>query len=104
MLKDIGNIMKLQKDFKNMQKKLKKAEADAQSPDGLVRATVNGEFELISLKIDKQLLVNDDTSGLEKTIVSTINKAISLSKEYAAKEMGKMTGGLNIPGLDKFLK
>jgi DNA-binding YbaB/EbfC family protein len=104
MLKDIGNMLKLQKDLKNVQKALKKAESIADSPDGLISATVNGEFNLVSLKIDEQLLDKSNKQKLERDIVSTINKAVEFSKEYAAKEMGKLTGGLNIPGLDKFLK
>jgi DNA-binding protein YbaB len=50
------------------------------------------------------LLEKGNKNKLEKDIISTINKAVGFSKEYAAKEMGKLTGGMNIPGLDKFLK
>jgi len=102
MLKDIGNMLKLQREFKSVQKALKKAESKSESPDGLVKATVNGEFTLVSLSIDEQLLEKGNKQKLEKEIVSTINKAVEFSKEYAAKEMGKLTGGMNIPGLDKF--
>jgi nucleoid-associated protein EbfC len=104
MLKDIGNMLKLQKDLKAVQKSLKKAEAIADSPDGMISATVNGEFNLVSISIHEQLLDKSNKQKLEKDIVSTVNKAVEFSKEYAAKEMGKLTGGLNIPGLDKFLK
>lgn len=104
MLKDIGNMLKLQKDLKNVQKALKKAEAIADSPDGLISATVNGEFSLVSLSIDEKLLEKSNKLKLEKDIIATVNKAVEFSKEYAAKEMQKLTGGLNIPGMDKFLK
>ncbi len=104
MLKDIGQMMKLQKELKNVQKTLKKAESAAESHDGLIKATVNGEFELVSIVIDEKLLEKGSKQKLEKDIVSTVNKAVGFCKEYAAKEMGKLTGGMNIPGLDKFFK
>ena len=104
MLKDIGNMLKLQKELKSMQKALKKAESIADSADGMISATVNGEFNLVSISIDEQLLEKSNKQKLEKDIVATVNKAVEFSKEYAAKEMGKLTGGMNIPGLDKFLK
>ncbi|MFH0975623.1 MAG: YbaB/EbfC family nucleoid-associated protein [Spirochaetota bacterium] len=104
MLKDLGNMLKLQKDLKAVQKALKKAEAKAESNDGLISAVVNGEFNLVNISIDEQLLEKGNKHKLEKEIVSTINKAVASSKEYAAKEMSKLTGGMNIPGLDKFMK
>ena len=104
MLKDIGNMLKLQKELKTMQKALKKAESKAESHDGLISVTMNGEFNLVSINIDGGLLEKSNKQKLERDIVSTINKAVEYSKEYAAKEMGKLTGGMNIPGLDKFLK
>lgn len=104
MFKDIGNMMKLQKELKSMQKALKKAESKAESADGMISATVNGEFNLVSISINEQLLEKSNKQKLEKDIVSVVNKAVEFSKEYAAKEMGKLTGGMNIPGLDKFLK
>ncbi|MBN2400993.1 MAG: YbaB/EbfC family nucleoid-associated protein [Spirochaetes bacterium] len=104
MLKDLGNMLKLQKELKDVQKALKKAESTAESHDGSIKATVNGEFTLVNISIDEKLLDRSNKQKLEKDIVSTINKAVGSSKEHAAKEMGKLTGGMNIPGLDKFLK
>ena len=101
---DLGNIMKLQKDFKNMQKKLKKVETSAESADGNVKAVVNGEYKLIDLKIDPAAISEGDAKKLEKTILSTVNDAVEKSKEYAAEEMSKLTGGMNIPGLKDMLK
>lgn len=103
MFKDLGNMMKLQKELKNVQKSLKKAESSAESQDGMIRVTVNGEFNLVDINISESMLEKGNKDKLEKQIISTINKAVASAKEYAAKEMGKLTGGMNIPGLDKFL-
>ncbi|MBN2041245.1 MAG: YbaB/EbfC family nucleoid-associated protein [Spirochaetes bacterium] len=102
MLKDLGNMMKLQKELKNVQKSLKKSESSAESQDGLIKVTVNGEFSMVDISIDESLLEAGNRQKLEKQIISTANKAVATAKEYAAKEMGKLTGGMNIPGLDKF--
>ena len=102
MLKDLGNMMKLQKELKNVQKSLKKSESSAESQDGLIKVTVNGEFSMVDISIDESLLEPGNKQKLEKQIISTANKAVATAKEYAAKEMGKLTGGMNIPGLDKF--
>jgi DNA-binding YbaB/EbfC family protein len=100
MLKDVGNMMKLQRELKSVQKALKKAESSAESPDGLVKVIINGEFNLIDINIDESLLDKNNKEILEKQIISTLNKAVDTSKENTAREMKKLTGGMNIPGLD----
>lgn len=99
---DIGSLLKLQHEAKNIQKKLKKTLLTAKSTDGLVEATVNGEFTLIEIKISDELTSNK--SKLEKNIIEAVNNAVHKNKEFAAEEMSKLTGGMNIPGLSDFLK
>ncbi len=103
-LGDLGNIMKLQKEIKNIQKKLKKVETQGESLDGSIRATVNGDFRLISLRIDPDFLKGSDTGRLEEAIMGAVNSAIERNKDFAAQEMSRLTGGMNIPGLTDFLK
>ncbi|MCP4726347.1 MAG: YbaB/EbfC family nucleoid-associated protein [bacterium] len=107
MLKDLGNmgqIMKLQKKMKGIQKSLKKMETDGESSDGSVKATVNGEFMLTDISIDESLIQSGDTKKLQKMVLSAVNTAVSNSKDLAAKEMSSLTGGMNIPGLDDLMK
>ncbi len=107
MLKDLGNfgqVMKLQKKMKGIQKNLKKMESNGESSDGSVKATVNGEFMLTDINIDDSLIQSGDKKKLHKMIISAINSAVSNSKELAAQEMSSLTGGMNIPGLDDLLK
>ena len=103
-LGEVGQMMKLQREMKSTQKKLKKIEIEGESKDGSVKAIVNGEFRLLDLKIDPDLLGNGDKNKIEGAIISAVNSAIDSSKEHAAKEMGKLTGGMNIPGLGNMLK
>lgn len=103
-LGDLGQIMKLQKEFKNIQKKLQKTESQGESKDGLVTARINGEYILTGIDIDESLLKSADKKKIESMIISAVNNAVEKSKECAATEMGRLTGGLNIPGLSNFLK
>lgn len=102
-LGDMGKIMKLQRELKNVQKKLKSKITKGESADGLIVASVDGEYRLVDLKLDQGLLDSADIKKLQKTIISAVNDAVDKSKEYAASEMSRLTGGLNIPGLDNML-
>ncbi len=101
---DLGNIMKLQKEIKNIQKKLKKIETQGESRDGAIKATVNGDFKLVNLAIDPEFLEKSDREKLEESIISAVNSAVEQSKSFAAREMSKLTGGMNIPGMSDFFK
>jgi DNA-binding YbaB/EbfC family protein len=103
-LGDIGQIMKLQRDFKSAQKKIKKYETEGESTDGSVKAKVNGEYAVVDLQIDQSLIAGGDKRKIEKSIMFAINQAVEKNKDFAAQEMSGLTGGLNIPGLSDFLK
>lgn len=66
---------------------------------GMVTATVNGKHELLSLTIEKEVINPDDAVMLQDLVVAAVNDAMSKAREMAQAEMGKLTGGLNIPGL-----
>jgi len=103
-LGDLGNIMKLQHEFKNIQKRLKKAEAAGETADGLVKVVVNGEYMFVNVTIDPGLVAGGDARKIEKAVVFAANMAVEKIKEYSTQEMEKLTGGMNIPGLSDFLK
>ncbi len=103
-LGDVGQMMKLQKEFKNIQKKLQKAEMEGESTDGTVKAKVNGEYKVVDIQIDENTLKTVDKRKLEKMIIFAVNDAVDKTKDFAAQEMTKLTGGLNIPGINNFLK
>jgi nucleoid-associated protein EbfC len=103
-LGDIGQIMKLQKEFKNIQKRLQKTESEGSSQDASVKAKVNGEYRLTDIRIDEALVKSGDAKKIEKMVLQAVNAAVDRTKDVAAEEMQKLTGGLNIPGLSSFLK
>ncbi len=100
---NIGNIMKqakkMQEKMGRMQQELETKTVEAQAGGGMVRVIVNGKFEIISLKIEKDVVNPDDIEMLQDLIVAAVNEGVRKSQEMASSEMAKITGGLNIPGL-----
>ncbi len=108
MFKDLGSnlgqIMKLQKQMKDIQKSLQKKSSTGQSQDGTVKATVNGEFLVQDITIDEGLLKDGNPDKIRKNIISAVNSAINISRDAAASEMSGLTSKLNIPGLSDLFK
>lgn len=92
-------IEKLQKEMADMQENLKNEEISATSGGGAVTATVNGNKEVISIKLDKEAVDSEDVEMLEDLIVAAVNEALRNAENKVNSKMSKLTGGLNIPGL-----
>ena len=91
-----GNI-----DLNEMMQKLQESMAEqnnkiytATSGGGLVEATVNGQFEVIDLKIDDSLL--EDKESLQILTMSAVNDAIKMAVEDKKQQALNMFGGLNL--------
>jgi DNA-binding YbaB/EbfC family protein len=102
MFNMMGKVKELQARLKEAQDNLVHVKAFGESGGGMVRATVNGKKQLISLDIDPSLLKTDDRSILQDLIVAAVNKASDEAEQLAKEEMRKSTEGIlpNIPGLD----
>ncbi|MDA8123801.1 MAG: YbaB/EbfC family nucleoid-associated protein [Deltaproteobacteria bacterium] len=100
---DFGNIMKQAKKMQEQMLKLQEGLAaktvDATAGGGMVSVTVNGKFEVLSLKIEKEVVNPEDVEMLQDLVVAAVNEGIRKAQEMAAAEMGKITGGMSIPGL-----
>ncbi len=103
-LGELGNIMKLQKQFKDIQKRLKKAVVEGENTDGTVKVKVNGEYKIVDIEIDQALINSGDKKKIEKSIILASDVAMDRIKDLAAEEMSKLTGGMNIPGLTDMFK
>ncbi len=103
MSRGMGNIMKqaqqMQKRMAQLQEELEKKETEASSGGGMVTAVVNGKQQLLSLKIDPAAVDPEDVEMLQDLVTAAVNEAIKQSQKTAQEEMGKLTGGMNIPGL-----
>ncbi len=100
-LGDLGNIMKMQKEMKSIQKRLKKSTAEGETANGSVKAVVNGEYELLEMKLDPDFVKNSEVKRIEKDILFAVNEAVERIKDQSAKEMAKLTGGMD---LSSFMK
>jgi len=90
---------KLQQTMMEKQAELEAREYEASAGGGVVTAKVNGKKELLGLTIKPEAVDPDDVEMLEDTVMAAINEALRAATEATEKEMGKLTGGMNIPGL-----
>jgi DNA-binding YbaB/EbfC family protein len=90
---------KLQAKMMEMQSELGNRIVSAQAGGGMVEAVVNGRQELVSLRVDPEVVVPDDVEMLQDLILAAVNEALNRSREMMAQEMSKLTGGMQIPGL-----
>ncbi len=101
---DLGSLMqaaqRMQADATKMQEELAAKTCEASSGGGMVVATLNGAFELVSLKIDKSAADPNDLEMLQDLIVAAVNQGVHKVREMTQSEMSKLTGGLSIPGLN----
>ncbi len=102
-MKDLSGMMKqaqkLQAKMMAMQEELGNRTVSAQAGGGMVEAVVNGRQELLTLRIDPEVVVAEDVEMLQDLIQAAINEALNRSREMMATEMSKLTGGMQIPGL-----
>jgi len=103
MAKGFGNIMKqakvMQERIGKIQEELATKTVEASAGGGMVTAVVSGGQELVSIKIDPEVIDPDDIEMLEDLVVAAINEGLKRSQEMMAEEMAKITGGIKIPGL-----
>ena len=90
---------KMQQKMLEMQEELEAREYEASAGGGVVTAKVNGKKELLALSIKPEAVDPDDVEMLEDTVMAAINEALREASETTEKEMSKLTGGMNIPGL-----
>jgi len=90
---------KMQQKMMEMQAELEAREYEASAGGGVVTAKVNGKKELLALSIKPEAVDPDDVEMLEDTVMAAINEALRTATETTEKEMSKLTGGMNIPGL-----
>ena len=99
-MKQIQKMQKeLQERMARIQEEMKTKTVEAASGGGMVTAVVNGNQELISVKIKPEAVDEDDMEMLEDLVVAAVNQAMEKAKALNESEMSGLTGGLKIPGL-----
>ena len=101
--KNMGNVLaqaqKMQEEMAKAQEALAQKEVEASVGGGVVNVKVNGKKELLEVKISPDAVDPDDVEMLEDLLVAAVNEAMRKADEMTNDEMGKITGGLSIPGL-----
>ena len=100
-MKNLGNMLKqaqeLQTKMADMQAKLSDVELDGSAGGGMVTVTLNGKGEMRRVKIDRALAEPDEVEVLEDLLVAAFNDAKAKVETHVQEQMGKLTGGLNLP-------
>jgi len=100
MLADImKQAQKLQQEMLRLQKEAQEKTVEASAGGGMVTAVANGAGQIISIKIDPEVVNTEDIQMLEDLIVAACNEALKRAKEMVQEEMSKLTGGLQLPGM-----
>ena len=102
-MKGMGNMMKqaqkLQSKMLKMQEELAEKTVETSAGGGMINVVANGRQQVISITIDKEVVDPDDVEMLQDLVLAAVNDALNKAQEMVAGEMGKLTGGMNIPGL-----
>jgi DNA-binding YbaB/EbfC family protein len=100
---DLKQFQKMQKEMQerieSLQRDMENQTVEATSGGGVVRVVANGAQQLVEIEIKPDAVDPDDIEMLEDLITAAVNSAMEKSKEMAQKEMGKIAGGMKLPGL-----
>ena len=92
-------VQKMQDAIREKQEELEAKEYTGTASGEMVTITMTGKHEVTSVKIKPEAVDPDDIEMLEDLVAASVNSAISAADKEAEEEMGKLTGGMNIPGL-----
>jgi hypothetical protein len=103
MQKGLGNMMKqaqqMHAKMQEIQKELADKKVEAESGGGMVKVTGNGKGEILSIRIEKEIIKQEEKEVLEDLVLVAINEVLRRSQELNTSAMSKVTGGLTMPGL-----
>jgi len=90
---------KMQAKIMKIQEEMAEKTVEASAGGGMVTVTANGKQEVLSVRIEPEVVDPEDVDMLQDLITAAVNEALKKSQEMVAEEMAKVTGGLQIPGL-----
>ncbi len=100
---NMNNLMKqaqkMQQQMEQTQAELENKEIEVSAGGGAIKVVMTGKKTIKSLDIDQDIVDPDDVEMLQDTLISAINEAIRQVEDMTSSEMGKLTGGMGIPGM-----
>lgn len=102
-MKGFNNMVKqaqaLQKRMLEVQQEVEKRTVEASSGGGMVTVVVNGKQQLLSLKVEKEIVNPDDIEMLQDLIIAAVNKGLEDAQNMVAEAINKVTGNMNLPNI-----
>ncbi len=95
----LKQAQKMQKQMQEMQAEVEEREVEASAGGGAVTVKMTGKKEIVNININPEVVDPDDVEMLQDLIMAAVNEAIRSAEEMVSKEMSKITGNMNIPGL-----
>ena len=99
----LGQMMKqaqkMQAQILKIQEEMGARSVEASSGGGMVTVTANGKQEILSIRIEPEVVDPEDVEMLQDLVVAAVNEALKKAQEMVAEEMAKVTGGMQLPGL-----
>jgi len=100
---NMGNLLKkaqqLQEKMAKLQEELSEKTVETSAGGGMVTVIATGKQEIASIKIDPEVVNQEDIEMLQDLVLAAVNDALFQAKQMVSEEMTKLTGGVNIPGL-----
>ncbi len=95
----IKQAFELKSKLEKTQKELGKMKVEAESGNGAIKVTASGRQQILSIKIDPDVIDPKNSSQLEKLVLQAVTDALDKSKKLADKHLSELTGGIKIPGI-----
>ena len=95
----LKQAQKMQEEMAEKQAELEECEYETSAGGGVVSVKINGKKEILSVKIDPEVVDPDDVETLEDLVTAAVNEAIKTVESVSAEEMQKITGNIGLPGM-----
>ena len=95
----LRQAQKMQEDMAAKQEELDAREYDISAGGGVVNVKINGKKEILAIDLKPEIVDPDDIETLSDILVAAVNEAIKRVEDTNSEEMGKITGGMNLPGM-----
>lgn len=99
MNKMMKQVQQMQAKMEKMQEEMADKTVEATAGGGVIKVVANGKMEVVDINIEPDAVDPEDVEMLEDLVLAAVNEAVRKAQEMNNKEMSKLTGGLNIPGL-----
>ncbi len=95
----LKQAQKMQEDMQRIQEELTRCEVEGSAGGGAVKAVAKCDGSVVSIKIDPKVVDPKDVEMLEDLVLGAVTNALQTAKKTQEAEMGKITAGMNIPGM-----